>query len=61
MRGVGGDGGGMEGVKNVEKMTHPPFFVSEIISLFFLFDFDPKKCFRVPTLGSLYGAEWDEG
>ena len=53
-------GGGVEGgVKNVEKMT-PPFFGSKIMNLLVFFDFEPKKCFRVPTLWGLYGAEWDE-
>ena len=37
------------GVKNVEKMT-PPFFGSKIMNLLvFFFDFEPKKCSRVPT------------
>ena len=45
------------GVKNVEKMTSP-FFVSEIMNLFFYFE--PKKCCRVLTPWGLYGAEWDE-
>ena len=36
------------GVKNVEKMT-PPFFGSKIMNLLVFFDFEPKKCFRVPT------------
>ena len=43
-REVGGGGG----VKNVEKMT-PPFFGSKIMNLLVFFDFEPKKCFRVPT------------
>ena len=47
------------GVKNVEKMT-PPFFGSKIMNLLVFFDFEPKKCFRVPTPWGLYGAEWDE-
>ena len=51
--GVGG------GVKNVEKMT-PPFFGSKIMNLLVFFDFEPKKCFRVPTPLGLYGAKWDE-
>ena len=36
------------GSKNVEKMT-PPFFGSKIMNLLVFFDFEPKKCFRVPT------------
>ena len=52
-------GGGWGGVKNVEKMT-PPFFGSQIMNLLVFFDFEPKKCFRVPTPLGLYGAEWDE-
>ena len=28
------------------------------VNLFF--DFQPKKCFRVPTPWGLYGVEWDE-
>ena len=35
-------------VKNVEKMT-PLFFGSKIMNLLVFFDFEPKKCFRVPT------------
>ena len=46
--GGGGVGGGGGGVKNVEKMT-PPFFGSKIMNLLVFFDFEPKKCFRVPT------------
>ena len=46
--GWGGGGGGRGGVKNVEKMT-PPFFGSKIMNLLVFFDFEPKKCFRVPT------------
>ena len=30
------------------------------MNLLVFFDFEPKKCFRVPTLWGLYGAEWDE-
>ena len=56
-REVGGRGGG--GVKNVDKMTLP-FFGPKIMNLLVFFDFEPKKCFRVPTLWGLYGAEWDE-
>ena len=48
------------GVKNVEE-TDPPFFWAENHESFgFFFDFEPKKCFRVPTPWGLYGAEWDE-
>ena len=42
-----------------QKMT-PPFFGSKIMNLLVFFDFEPKKCFRVPTPWGLYGAEWDE-
>ena len=42
-----------------KKMT-PPFFGSKIMNLLVFFDFEPKKCFRVPTPWGLYGAEWDE-
>ena len=48
----GGWGGG-------QKMT-PPFFGSKIMNLLVFFDFEPKKCFRVPTPWGLYGAECDE-
>ena len=51
--------GGVGGVKNVEKMTSP-FIGSKIMNLLVFFDFEPKKCFRVPTLWGLYGPEWDE-
>ena len=47
------------GVKNVEKMT-PPFFWVENHESFGFFYFELKKCFRVPTPWGLYGAEWDE-
>ena len=30
------------------------------MNLLVFFDFEPKKCFRVPTLWGLYGPEWDE-
>ena len=54
------EGGGVGGaVKTVEKMT-PPFFGSKIMNLLVFFDFEPKKCFRVPTPLGLYGAKWDE-
>ena len=36
----------------------PPFFGSKITNLLVFFDFEPKKCFRVPTPWGLYGAEW---
>ena len=52
------EGGGV-GVKNVEKMT-PPFFGSKIMNLLVFFDFEPKKCFPVPTPLGLNGAKWDE-
>ena len=55
---MGGWGWG-GGVKNVEKMT-PPFCGSKIMNLLVFFDFEPKKCFRVPTPLGLYGAKWDE-
>ena len=44
-------------------MTTPPrplFWVENHESFGFFFDFEPKKCFRVPTPWGLYGAEWDE-
>ena len=45
----------MGGVKNVDKMT-PPCFGSKIMNLLvFFFDFEPKKCFRVPTA---WGFVW---
>ena len=45
--------------KMSKKMT-PPLFWSKIRKLLVFFDFEPKKCFRVPTPWGLYGAEWDE-
>ena len=33
----------------------PPFFWSKIMNLLVFFDFEPKKCFRVPTL---FGFVW---
>ena len=42
-----------------KKMT-PPLFGSKIMNLLIFFDFEPKKCFRVPAPWGLYGAEWDE-
>ena len=57
LREVGGGGvGGGGGSKN-----DPLFFwVENHESFGFFFHFEPKKCFRVPTLWGLYGAEWDE-
>ena len=55
----GGVGVGGGGSKMSKKMT-PPFFGSQIMNLLVFFDFEPKKCFRVPTLWGLYGAERDE-
>ena len=49
-------GGGWGGVKQ----RPPPFFGSKIMNLLGFFDFEPKKCFRVPTPWGLYGAVWDE-
>ena len=51
----GGCGGG--GGKNIET---PPPFLCKIINLLVWFDFEPKKCFRVPTPWGLYEVEWDE-
>ena len=34
----------------------PPFFGSKIMNLLVFFDFEPKKCFRVPTPWGLYGG-----
>ena len=46
----------MGGVKNVDKMTPPPlFWVGNHESFGFFFDFEPKKCFRVPTA---WGFVW---
>ena len=42
------------------KKWPPPFFGSKIMNLLVFFDFEPKKCYRVPTPWGLYGAEWDE-
>ena len=50
----------MVGVKNVKKIPPPFFWVENHESFGFFFDFEPKKCFRVPTPWGLYGAEWDE-
>ena len=42
------------------KMT-PPFFWAENHDSFgFFYDFEPKKCFGVPTPLSLCGPEYDE-
>ena len=38
----------------------PPFFGSKMMNLLVFHDFEPQKCFRVPTPWGLYGAEWDE-
>ena len=43
------------GSKMSKKMT-PPFFGSKIMNLLIFFDFEPKKCSRVPTLWGLYGV-----
>ena len=40
----------MGGSKN-----EPPFFRSEITNLLVFFDFEPKKCFRVPIYGVCMG------
>ena len=45
-------GGG--GSKMSKKMT-PPFFGSKIMNLLVFFDFEPKKCFRVP-IGFVWGG-----
>ena len=42
------------------KNDPPPFFGPKIMNLLAFFDFEPKKCFRVPTPWGLYGEEWDE-
>ena len=55
--GVGGWGRG--GGRGVKKRPHP-FFRSKLMNLLVFFNFEPKKCFRVPTPWGLYGAEWDE-
>ena len=47
-------------VKNVEKMTPLLFFGSNRLNLLVFVNFEPKKCFEVPTPWGLYGAEWDE-
>ena len=54
--GRGGGVGGWGGVKNVKK-KNPPFFGSKILNLLVFFDFEPRKCFPVPTPWGLYGAE----
>ena len=52
---MGGWGGGQKCRKN-----DPPFFWVENHESFGFFDFEPKKCFPVPTPLGLYGAKWDE-
>ena len=42
------------------KKNDPPFFGLKIMNLLVFFDFEPKKCFWVPTPWGLCGAEWDE-
>ena len=46
------------GVNNVKKKDPPFFFVLKMMNLLVFFDFERKKCFRVPTPWGLYG-EWD--
>ena len=48
------------GVSKMSKNDPPPFFGSKIMNLLVFFEFEPKKCFRVPTPWGLYAAEWDE-
>ena len=50
----GGWGGGSKMSKN-----DPPFFGSKIMNLLVFFNFEPKKCFWVPTPWGLYGVEWE--
>ena len=38
----------------------PPIFGSKIINLLVYCNFEPKKCFRVPTPWGSYGVERDE-
>ena len=38
-----------EGREDQENQPNPPFFGSKIMNLLVFFDFEPKKCFRVPT------------
>ena len=37
-----------------------PLFASKIMNLFVFLDFEPKRCFGVPTPWGLHGAQWDE-
>ena len=55
MRWGGGGGGGQKCRKN-----DPPFFGSKIMNLLVFFEFESKKCFRVPTPWGLYAVELDE-
>ena len=48
------------GASKCRKNDPPLFWVKHHESVGFFFDFEPKKCFRVPTPWGLYGAEWDE-
>ena len=50
----------MKGGSKLSKKNDPPFFELKIENLLVFLDFEPKKCFRVPTPWGLYGAEWDE-
>ena len=51
----------MVGGWGVGSKNEPPlFFGSKIMNLLVFFNFEPQKCFRVPTPWGLYGAEWDE-
>ena len=59
MQEVGGGGGWGVGGERGQKTT-PPLFGSKLMNLLVFFNFEPKKCFRVPTRGRLYGPEWDE-
>ena len=47
--------GGGEGAKMSKTMTPPPFFGSKIMNLLVFFDFEPKKCFQVPTAWGFMG------
>ena len=47
-------------MSKMSKKCPTPFFWAEHHESFgFLFYFQPKKSFRVPTPWGLYGAEWD--
>ena len=48
-------GWGLGGGQKCRKKMTPPFFASKIMNLLVFFDFEPKKCFRVPTL---WGFVW---